>query len=197
MEEILCVDSLEIFREIDDDAAKEAEHKIVHERTNDLTTGTADGSTEISGKSCSEEPLVADTEIESTSIEALLNCDIRGRQRMNEKTPSLRKIKAEGSVNRLKTIEKFSGDRVGSKSKRALFPSIQKSDVPTPAKKRISFKLVDIYTRLHGVGPAVAHNAEEDAANLLKCVIADKEKFIEKAEKMAKDFMAVKPLGTK
>lgn len=200
MEEILCVDSLEIFREIADDAANKAEHEIAKETINELITSTANGSTEILEKSFIEEPLAADTEIGSTSsLEALINCDIRSQQQRNERTPSSRKIKAEKSMIRLQTIEEISGVRVGSKSKRALFPSNEKNGVPspTPAKKRVSFKLVDIYTRLHGVEPAVAHNAEEDAANLMKCVLASKDLFIERAEKLAKDFMAVKPLGKK
>lgn len=175
MDNIFCADSLEIFRDIHDSANE-----------------------------CSEEPakssaddLLTDKSTSSSDIEVLLNSDIQAQQRLNERTPSARKIKAEESKIRLHEFSKYSGIRVGSKSKRELFPTNEKNDEPTPSKKRVSFKLVDIYARLHGAAPAVAHNAEEDAINLMKCFLAVKEQFIERAERSATKFEAIKPMGTK
>lgn len=175
MENIFCVDSLEIFKDIHDSAAE-----------------------------CSVEPVnstpdevLAVEKTESSDLAVLLSSDIQARQRLNERTPSARKVKVEESKIRLQEISNASGVRVGSKSKRALFPADDKCVGASSSKKRVSFKLVDIYARLHGAAPAVAHNAEEDAINLMKCFLAVKEQFIERAETTAKELMAIKPLGRK
>lgn len=176
MTQIHCVDSLEIFQDI--------ANRTVNESTEEPKISVDEKSPEESTT--------------SNGLDVLLNSDIQMQQRLNEKTPSSRQVKAEQSKIRLHEIEKINnGVRVGSKSKRALFPSNDTPTESTSSKKRLSFKLVDIYARLHGMQPTVAHNAEEDAINLMKCFLAVKEEFIELAEKSAKEFMAIKPLGQK
>lgn len=179
---MFCVDSLEIFRDIaDSDMINECpEHPEILQPTVDNQFDEGNTS--------------------SGDFEVLLNSDIHKQQRLNEKTPSSRRVKAEQSQIRLQQIQKLSGARIGSKSKRVLFPSNEKGDgriISSSAKKRLSFNLVDIYTRLHGIEPAVAHNAEEDTINLMKCFLAVKEQFIERAEKSAQEFTAITPLGMK
>lgn len=132
-----------------------------------------------------------------SDFETLLNCDIRKQQEINERTPSARLIKSQQSAMRLQAMSNIGGIRVGSKSKRELFPFNDKKDGSTPPKRRISFKLVDIYTRLHGVEPTVAHNAEEDAVNLMKCALAVCPQFIELTERSAVNLASIPPLGTK
>lgn len=53
---------------------------------------------------------------------------------------------------------------------------------------RISYKLVDIYKRLWGDFPDVAHNAAADTMTLLKCAIATKHEFVQSADSLAKKF---------
>lgn len=187
MHDIFCVDSLEIFRNIANNPS---------ERLEDIACSSKESTNEPTCSSSSND-LLTDETTHSSGIEALLNTDVQKRQQQNEKTPSSRKVKADQTKMRLQEIEKLSGVRVGSKSKRALFPCNEKGDAPTASKKRVSYKLVDIYARLHGAEPAVAHNAEEDAINLMKCCIAVNKQFVERSERSAKEFMAIKPLGRK
>lgn len=172
LDNIFCVDSLEIFR--------------------DIANGSADAQPSCSTNNVSS-TTVDVPESECSGIDALLNCEIRRQQEINEKTPSSRKIKAEQGKILLQEIGSANGVRVGTKSKRVLFPSDEPT--PTPSKKRVSMKLTDIYERFHGVQPAVAHNAEEDALILMKCFLKVKDEFIERAEKSAQRFMEVKPIG--
>lgn len=187
MHNIFCVDSMEIFQNLANNPSESLPDIGISSKK----------STEEPKCSSSSNDLLAEQTTHSSDIEALLNTDVQKRQQQNEKTPSSRKIKAEQTKIRLQEMEKLSGVRVGSKSKRALFPCNEKEDAPTTSKKRLSFKLVDIYARLHGAQPNVAHNAEEDAINLMKCCIAVNKQFIERSERSAKEFMAIKPLGIK
>lgn len=170
---IYCVDSLEIFRTLADavDEPEPVSSLLATPQMEEKTT--------------------------ATDLEILLESDIRARQSMNEKTPSSRKIKADQGRLRIGEIEAATGVRIGTKSKRELFPSNGKSEESATPKKRITFKLVDIYTRLHGIAPAIAHNAEEDANILMKCCLVDAKRFIECAEKSAVQLATIKPLGQK
>lgn len=61
--------------------------------------------------------------------------------------------------------------------------------VDSPEINRISFKLTDIYQRLHGhFPPENIHTAEIDTIQLLKCVIAINDSFVELADKFAVKF---------
>lgn len=126
----------------------------------------------------------------SSAIEEFLNTDLVAVQNKNEKTPSKNKS--------LSVITRAPGEK--PKSAKCLFESASTStancdDTLTPSLKppnRISYKLEDIYKRLHGCVPKTAHNAEADTIHLLLCAIAMKNQFVQLADSMATKFINVK-----
>lgn len=111
-------------------------------------------------------------------------------QKINEKTPS-------------RGISKYQKRLTSStdlpKSSRRLFSnSIQTSDtvIDSPTiisnnstkNERVSYKLCDIFERLHYHSPETAHNAEADTMHLLKCAIAINEQFVQLADRKAAKF---------
>lgn len=151
--DLLCVDSLEIFKKFDE------------------------------------------SNTTSSAIEEFLNTDLVAVQNRNEKTPAKSKSFA--------VIERAPGEK--PKSAKCLFetPSTSTStstangDVtPTPSQKspdRISYKLEEIYKRLHNCQPKKAHNAEADTIHLLMCAIAIKNQFVELADSIATAFSRFTP----
>lgn len=136
----------------------------------------------------------------STAFDEFLNTDLVAVQKQNEKTPAKRKSFA--------VIERAPGEK--PKSAKCLFDSPSTStSTPTangdgngngngtltPSFKspnRISYKLEEIYTRLHNCRPKTAHNAEADTIHLLLCAIAIKNEFVELADSMATKFSSFK-----
>lgn len=124
-------------------------------------------------------------------VDEFLKADLTDVQKINERTPS-------------RVISKFQKNSKSStvlpKSFRCLFPSsIQTSttviDSPTiissnnsTKNQRVSYKLPDVFERLHHHSPETAHSAEADTMHLLKCAIAINEQFVRLADSRAKKF---------
>lgn len=108
-------------------------------------------------------------------------------QKTNEQTPSR-------ANSKFTSIPKSPYERPNAS--RGLFQDVEPtseskatvSKATESPKKRRSFKLVDIYERLHNCPPEIAHNAEADTIHLLKCAIAIKENFVKLADSTAKKF---------
>lgn len=118
----------------------------------------------------------------NAAMDEFLKTDLIDVQRANESTPS------RGS-SKFKSSSKLNHER--SNVARCLFPvnSSEKIDnAKKPPKNRISFKLTDIYERLHGHQPETAHNAEADTIHLLKCAIAINDSFVQLADSLAVKF---------
>lgn len=133
--DILCVDSIKVFKEID----LQLEQSM-----------TSQSSEPISDSGFSE--------FSEHAFQLL--------QHRNDTTPTHSKI----------DNSKLIMERPSKRSRRCLFPS--------PSFKN-SYKLIDIYVRTFQSNPPIAHYAEEDCLNLLKCVVAMENSFCEIAEKHA------------
>lgn len=70
-------------------------------------------------------------------------------------------------------------------TRRTTADSARKNPPSTPTRTKTSFKLIHIFERLHGKEPDIAHTAEDDAITLLKCAIASKEKFVQTADQLS------------
>lgn len=118
-----------------------------------------------------------------------LKTDMTDAQKINEKTPSR-------GISKFQNSSKSSTDL--PKSSRCLVKnSIQTSTTlinsPTISNnstknQRVSYKLSNIFERLHHHSPETAHNAEADTMHLLKCAIAINEHFVQLADSEAKKF---------
>lgn len=116
-----------------------------------------------------------------------LKTDLTDVQKINETTPSR-------GISKFRKSSKSSPDL--PKSSRCLFSnSIQTSTtvIDSPkinnnSTKKLSYKLTDIFERLHHHSPVTAHNAEADTLHLLKCAIAINEQFVRLADSGAKKF---------
>lgn len=135
--------------------------------------------------------------LSSDSIrDEFLKADLTDVQKINETTPSR-------GISKFQKSPKSSHDL--PKSSRCLFSnSIQTSttviDKPkiynnstknlqlNNSTKKLSYKLTDIFERLHHHSPVTAHNAEADTLHLLKCAIAINEQFVRLADRGARKF---------
>lgn len=130
----------------------------------------------------------------SSAIDEFLNTDLAAVQNKNEKTPS--------KCNSFAVITRAAGEK--PKSAKCLFESPSTSTaisditlMTTPSLKsppkspRISYKLEEIFKRLHGCVPKTAHNAEADTIHLLLCAVAIKDQFVQMADSMATKFIDV------
>lgn len=122
-------------------------------------------------------------------MEEFRNADLQAIQNKNEKTPSKKKSDA---VN-------FEASHEKPNCARRLFTCPDSSaDTSNSAEKprnsvRKSYKMGEIYKRLHDDVPEKAHNAEDDSLHLLLCAIAVKEEFVKEADSMAIRFSEIKP----
>lgn len=124
----------------------------------------------------------------SSEIDEFLSSDLSQSQQNNEHTPSHRKRKIFNNENGKSHTSVYPKPM---HSKRQLFP-----DTKETISNRKTYKLMDIYARLHdGNTPKVVHNAEEDVINLLKCAIATNKDFVRLSESIAINFEDVAPLG--
>ncbi|XP_031619749.1 three prime repair exonuclease 2-like [Contarinia nasturtii] len=148
-DDILCVDSLAIFREID---------------------------------KC--------TIVKQTALDELMNTDLQAVQNRNEKTPS--KVKSFVVIpktpykkpNAARELFASEGNSPSTSSDANITNKTSKCSSST----RISYKLTEIYERLHERRPNIAHNAEADTIHLLQCAIALKDEFVLIADELATKF---------
>lgn len=163
--DILVIDSLDVFRELDKWEEEE-------------------NSTIFNDKKSSESE-----ESESGIDIQKLNETTPKRIKPIPTNPFRTSIKSE----ELTTPQKSISNRKRSipSSRRSLFPSAN-SAVSTPKK---SFTLINIHQRMFGEVPPISHFAEADTISLIKCAAEKKEKFVEFCEANAKLFCDVKPLS--
>lgn len=112
--------------------------------------------------------------------------DLIDVQKNNETTPSR-------GISKFEKSSKSSSDL--PKSARCLFSNASTNVIDSPKisnnstkNQRVSFKLTEIFQRLHHRSPEIAHNAEADTMHLLKCAIAINETFVQLADSGAKKF---------
>lgn len=151
VEDLLCVDSLDIFRKIDESNRTES------------------------------------------ALEELLSTDLHAVQNRNEKTPS--KTASFCVTSRAPYEKPSSARRLFSSQTSEISSSNTATMIKASANRmypRTSYKLCDIYKRLHENIPSVAHNAEADTMHLLLCAIAVKEQFVKETDLMATKFTNVK-----
>lgn len=173
MNELFCADSRNIFADI----VKNSEFVLTIDSTNGCTETPA-SQTEILAESLTKALAVNTTDFDVSLRDTLKE------QETIKSTPSTSSIQTKPTST-------------SNETKRAMISNNGKGDGPTRSSKPVSFKLVDIYQWLYMTKPAVAHHAEDDAFILLKCAVATNSAFVERAEKSAKKFMDIKPLGTK
>lgn len=127
--------------------------------------------------------------VTSSAIDDLLNTDLRAVQNVNEKTPSKPKTSASfiRDPNEKSSVAKclFDSPKPTTSTSQNTSPPKPKSFTRSP----ISFKLPDIYQRLHGCVPDIAHTAEADTRHLLLCAIASKHEFVNLTDSMATHFI--------
>ena len=70
--------------------------------------------------------------------------------------------------------------------------SVTPSPSPSTSVKKKSYKLVEIYTRLHGRAPPASHRAEDDCITLLLCAQKTKD-FVDMLDKHAAFFSTIQP----
>lgn len=168
--DLLCVDSLPLMRKIDQESP--------------TTTKT------------------------SSPMEEFLTTNLQAVQRRNEKTPSKRSLfavvarkpydkpAAARCLFGAPTIRRSTSapDLSALNKEPCNVLSVKKTSIPTNQTAcdvrpgRVSYKLCDVYQRLHSYMPKDLHNAESDSIHLLLCAIAMKEKFVAFAEDMATNF---------
>lgn len=135
-----------------------------------------------------------DKTLTSNSItDEFLKTDLTDVQNINEKTPSR-------GISKFQKRSTSSTDDLPKSSRRLFSESIQTSntviDSPTiisnssTKNQRVSYKLCDIFERLHHRAPETSHNAEADTMHLLKCAIAINEHFVQLADRGAAQFSA-------
>lgn len=144
----MCVDSLEIFRKIDEKAKTES------------------------------------------PLEELLNTDLHAVQNQNEKTPSKRPSFAV--ISRTPYEKPIAARRLFESSTSTQNSPTTSNGSANKMPGRKSFRLSDIYERLHEKKPSISHSAEFDTIHLLLCAIAVKEEFVKEADSMFTKFADVK-----
>lgn len=123
------------------------------------------------------------------ALEEFLNVDLQAIQNRNEKTPSKRK---SDDVSSKIPNEKPSCARQLFTSPNDASTSVNSSSQVSGNSSRKSYKLCEIYKRLHENVQENAHNAEADTLHLLLCAIAVKEDFVREADSMAIKFSEIK-----
>lgn len=82
--------------------------------------------------------------------------------------------------------------RTGSRVRKRLFKAEEKDGDSNKILKR--FRLCDIYLHLFDRDPIEAHRAENDALNLMQCIVAKSPRFLEWVDQTAKPLNTVKSL---
>ncbi|XP_055691084.1 uncharacterized protein LOC129794312 [Lutzomyia longipalpis] len=194
-ENLLCVDSLKVFKKIDKDREierqedeelaefirtelkeiEEAEEE--HRRLIKEFGGENSGAFQENSELCNQ-------------YEILEKIDSKAHQKLNETTPNnstmtnippraAKKKSAEGSSQETpKKAEVVPEGNIG-KSKRQLFP----------VKKK--YRLPDIYQRLYGEDPEDTHRAESDCYILMKCALKEARDFLSAAQAVSKPFVDI------
>jgi len=124
---------------------------------------------------------------------------IQARQRQNETTPSKPVKVEEKNAPSKNPASSDSKKRPSSAARRELFPTTSEQSKASPknGKKiypRGYYSLREIYKRFFGLHPENSHDSEADVNALLKCVCACKKEFLDVAMKNASNFSDVKEL---
>uniref|UniRef100_U5EQW5 Putative three prime repair exonuclease 1 n=1 Tax=Corethrella appendiculata TaxID=1370023 RepID=U5EQW5_9DIPT len=185
---VFCIDTLQLFRDLDNIVAIKDEKTVNQEQT-----------------------LAEITELEANILSVMENLEneaklIPGRQQSNETTPHRDKVfvyrtpKANSTYSTEVTPTSSAAatnqtNRIAPKSKRKLFPDSNeiKSTSPTiesPARKL--YNLSTLYKRLIGEELIQGHYAENDVIALLKCAIACNKDFIKYTENNCVSFVDFK-----
>lgn len=166
--DVLCVDSLKIFRKMSDSKSK----PVLKDPSESEITNN-------------------DNKSELTAVmEEFFEGDMARKQMENERTPCKRIIKNS-------TIDRTPYQRpkaCRSLFPASTSTNGNGNVARTPQKTRVSFRLSDIYERLFDESPQAAHNAEADTLLLLKCAIATKEEFVQIASTDSIKLCNIKPL---
>lgn len=200
-----CVDSLPIFREIDrlqslsvlthddDDLIPMPPDEIEEQEPNSSSMSTPHVS-DTESVALSPTKSAYETETTVPPLDSTFDW-----QKANETTPTSRVIlKAKAPIKALEAkltpktqVTPTSLEKPSLLFKRKLFDAAKS---PNISKKK--YTLCDVYERLHGKIPAVAHFAEADTMALLFCARTLGDEFIELAERYSRFFSDVKELGT-
>ncbi|GAB0094247.1 three-prime repair exonuclease 1 [Sergentomyia squamirostris] len=198
-EDLLCLDSLVVFREIDKVREREREEdaELLEFIQGELVwIEEMEKSFRNQQGECSRNPPINHQEAISengTSYEIL--CQLNAKedkedvQKINETTPKRstnrtspprvpRIVKREKSPSSPETPRKAQ-EQIAPKSKKKLFP------------ERKSFRLGDIYRRSFNHEPDNSHRAEADCLILLKCALKESRDFYSFAQKHSQPFRDV------
>lgn len=130
-------------------------------------------------------------ECDTSSDDVETNLDMTEIQRRNETTPSKFKYNRPRRLDNEKpsAARRLFDENVRNDEKPSTHhitaASFRKNAKPTQPLLKKSFKLTNIYLRMHGKEPEIAHNAEDDVITLMKCAIASKDKFFQAADQMS------------
>lgn len=173
---ILVIDSLHVFRELDK-LEEEEKEKLLSTNKPDIILSN------------NEESDIVDAGTDGTKIDM---------QKLNETTPKSIKRPSKNSIGCRSTVtseevtpqQSMSGrKRPKPLARKELFPATSST---TPIKY---FSLINIHQRMFGEVPPISHYAEADTISLIKCATEKNEKFVQICEATAKLFCDVKPLS--
>ena len=210
----MCVDSLEIFKKIDEQSSNICTDKITSEAntvenvskitTNICCSGVlpleqiqtvSSSNVELRAKEVKQVFINDISEINSEVIystnlfdsltDELLNNAMTNWQSINETTPSTSVINKHKSHHH--KARDHSATQPRKLAKRKLFGEHNHT-----VKK--TYKLVDIYQRQYQRAPPASHFAEADTLTLLKCVMSMRDDFIKLCEIEAKPISEIKEL---
>ncbi|XP_034255083.1 uncharacterized protein LOC117653498 [Thrips palmi] len=102
-------------------------------------------------------------------------------KKTNETTPK-HSVRQECPPLKRKNADNENGDSQGKIVRKKLFKGQGKPD---------SYKLVDLYSHIHGKGPEYGHRAESDSMSLLECVVATAPEFLSWVENNSLPFKRI------
>lgn len=197
-DDLMCCDSLTVFKEIFDKKSNE----ISLERVEIEAISGADKKSE---NSPGQAGITGDDANSSTNVGeefTIENIDLIFMQNKNETTPKSSTTSNDSNAPTFIKKRKQPSPELSTPSsknvRRELFPLTSTLSTPndksSPAsanKQRQSLKLTEIYHHFFSTYPNVSHAAEADVISLIKCVNACKQDFIDIAERTMKRFSDV------
>lgn len=180
-DDLLCIDSLGVFRKLPRDSMTQPEKPISSVIQLEKSIDSVDECKSMN----------SDRSMNSTMLSDIMTDD-------EDDWPELNVTREE-----LKEIDELCSSFIDlSQSEIKLKPKKYKKSTKASAlsdeKKRLSFKLTDIYTRYFGgTDDRTAHRAEDDCLMLLQCMVAEQKAFLKFSDNNCKLLIDCKPLERK
>lgn len=189
--ELMCCDSIEVFRIISNMEKCDIQQPIVSEVPASPPPTVESAPIQVDLNDSLDEEFFAEVErIEMEERNRIFNSKneslITMIQQRNEKTPEQ---PTKNSISEPNKRPRMS-DRILASSavKRELFPSSSNLTQTQKSSQRLSMKLRDVHYRFFASYPEEAHESEADVITLINCVNACKEDFIQIVDGMCNKF---------